>query len=75
MGAEGGILQKDIHYALGGVAVPERGDAAGLAGSREDDLGSGNDFCRICADEEICAFRNGDGAVGVLAKREAGDGF
>jgi hypothetical protein len=24
------------------------GDAAGLAVSREDDLGSGNDFCRIC---------------------------
>ena len=73
MGAEGWILEEDLDNTLGGVAVPKRRDAAGLAFSGEDGLGCGCDFCRVGSDEEVCAFGNGDGALGVFAESETGD--
>src|SRR5579859_74756 len=73
MGAEGWILQQDVHDALGGVAVPERWDAAGLAFSGENIMGGGNDFCGIGSNELVCALRDCDRALGVLAEGEAGD--
>ena len=36
-------------------------------------MGSGENFCGVGADELICAFCNGDGALGVFAKSEAWD--
>ena len=73
MGAEGRILQQDVHNAFGGVAVPERWNAAGLAFSSEDRLSGGDDFGRVGANELVGPLRDGDGALGVLAESEAGD--
>ena len=55
------------------MAIPKGRDAAGFAFPGKDVLRGGENFCGICADELICAFRNGDGAFGVFAKSEARD--
>jgi len=73
VGALGSILEEDLDNTLGGMAVPERGDAAGLAFSGEDGLGCGYDFCRVGSDEKVCAFGNGDGTLGVFPQCKAGD--
>src|SRR5579859_3462587 len=57
MGAEGRILQQDVHDALGGVAVPEWWNAARLAFSGENIMGRGNDFCGIGSKEMVCILR------------------
>jgi len=73
MGAEGWILKQDVHDARGGVAIPERWDAARLAFTRDNIVGGGNDFCGIGSNELVCALRNRNGALGVLAEGEARD--
>jgi hypothetical protein len=45
MGAEGWILEQDVHDARGGLAIPERWDAAGLAFTGENIVGGSDDFC------------------------------
>src|SRR5712664_300935 len=65
-------LQENLDNTLGGLAIPERRDAAGLSFAGQSVAGGGDDFGRIGADEQIGAFRNRDGAFGVLPQSEAG---
>ena len=55
------------------MAIPERGNAAGLAFPSKDGLSGGENLCGSGADEKVRAFGDGDGALGVFAEREAGD--
>src|SRR5229473_6482461 len=65
--------QQNIDDSLGRVAVPEWGDAAGFASACQGVAGGGDDFDRIGANQQVCAFGDGDGALGVLPQGEAGD--
>jgi len=66
-------LKENFDDTLGGVAIPELRNAAGLGFASEDFVGGGNDFCRICADKLVSSLRNSDGAFRVFAKRQAWD--
>src|SRR5229473_327718 len=69
----GYLPQQNIDDSLGRVAVPEWGDAAGFAPAREGVAGGGDDLGRIGANQQVCAFGDGDGALGVLTQGEARD--
>jgi len=69
----GRVLEENLHDALGSMAIPEGRNAARLALSGKNGLSGGDDFCWIRSDEEVRAFGNRDGALGVFAKGEAGD--
>src|SRR5580704_3366048 len=73
MGPEGRFSQQNLDNALGGVAIPEGGNAAWLAFSSENGLRGSKDLCRVGADKLICSFGNRDGALGVFAQGEARD--
>ena len=73
MGSEGRFSQQSLDNSLGGVTIPEGGDAPGLAFSGENGLRGGENFRGIGADELICAFGNRNGALGVFAESEARD--
>ena len=62
----------DVHDARGGVAIPERWDAARLSFTCENIVGGSDDYCGISSNELVCALRNRNGALGVLAEGEAG---
>lgn len=55
------------------MPIPEGRNAAGFAIPGKYLFGGSDDFCGIGTDELVCAFGDGDGALGVLAEREAGD--
>jgi hypothetical protein len=55
------------------VAVPEGGNAARLAFSGENLLRGGENFSGVRAYKQVCTFGNGDGTLGVFAKRQARD--
>jgi len=67
------VVEENIDDAACGLAIPERRDAAGFAIAGEIGFCRGDDFCRVSADEEIGALRNGDGALGIFAQGEARD--
>jgi hypothetical protein len=51
----GYFLQQDINYALGSVAVPERGNPARFALARQGVTGGSDYFLRISANQQISA--------------------
>jgi len=69
----GYFLQQNFNYALGSVAVPERGNPASFAPARQGITGGGDYLTGISANQQICALGNGDRALGVLAQGEAWD--
>jgi hypothetical protein len=69
----GYFLQQNFNYALGSVAVPERGNPASFAPARQGTTGGSDYLTGISANQQICALGNGDRALGVLAEGEAWD--
>ncbi len=55
------------------MAVPKRGNPASFALARQGITGGGDYLARISTNQQICALRDGDRALGVLTQSETGD--
>jgi hypothetical protein len=55
------------------MAIPQGRDAASFALACQSITGGSDDFDRIGTNKQVGTFRDGDGALGVLAQGEAGN--
>jgi hypothetical protein len=55
------------------MAIPQGRDAASFALACQSITGGSDDFDRIGTNKQVGTFRDGDGALGVLAQGETGN--